>query len=42
MIRVGIDIGGTGIKVGLVNENIQIIQEGSVPTVIDIPFEEQV
>ena len=42
MIRVGIDIGGTGIKVGLVNENIQIIKEGSIPTVIDIPFEEQV
>ena len=42
MIRVGIDIGGTGIKVGLVNESIQIIREGTVPTVIDIPFEEQV
>lgn len=42
MIRVGIDIGGTGIKVGLVNENIQIIKEGSIQTVIDIPFEEQV
>ena len=42
MIRVGIDVGGTGIKVGIVNEQIKIIQEGSIPTVTDIPFEEQV
>ncbi len=42
MIRVGIDIGGTGIKVGLVDENLQLIGEGSIPTRTDIPFEEQV
>ena len=42
MIRVGIDVGGTGIKVGIVDENIKIIREGSIPTVTDIPFEEQV
>ena len=42
MIRVGIDIGGTGIKVGLVDENLQLIGEGTIPTRTDIPFEEQV
>ena len=42
MIRVGIDVGGTGIKVGIVDEKIQIIREGSIPTVTDIPFEDQV
>ena len=42
MIRVGIDVGGTGIKIGIVDEKIQIIQEGSIPTVTDIPFEDQV
>ncbi len=42
MIRVGIDIGGTGIKVGLVNENLQLIGEGTIPTRTDISFEEQV
>ena len=42
MIRVGIDIGGTGIKVGLVDEKLQLIGEGTIPTRTDIPFEEQV
>ena len=42
MIRVGIDIGGTGIKVALVDENLQLIGEGTIPTRTDIPFEEQV
>lgn len=42
MIRVGIDIGGTGIKIGLVDEKLKLIGEGSIPTRTDIPFEDQV
>ena len=42
MIRVGIDIGGTGIKVGLVDEKFNLVGEGTIPTRTDIPFEEQV
>ena len=42
MVRVGIDVGGTGIQVGVVNTEYKIIQEGSIPTRTDIPFEEQV
>lgn len=32
MYRIGIDLGGTNIAVGLVNENYQIVRKGSVPT----------
>ena len=42
MYRIGIDIGGTGIKVGLVDEKDQIISQNSIPTRTDIPFSEQV
>ncbi len=42
MIRIGIDIGGTGIQVGVVGEDYTIIREGSIPTQKDLPFEEQV
>lgn len=42
MIRIGLDIGGTGIKVGAVNEQNRIIAETSIPTRTDIPFGEQV
>lgn len=42
MVRVGIDVGGTGIQVGLVNRQNQIISEGSIHTYTDIPFSEQV
>ena len=42
MIRIGIDIGGTGIQVGVVSEDYKIIREGSIPTRKDLPFEEQV
>ena len=41
-MRIGIDVGGTGIQVGLVSEDLQIISESSIPTRTDIPFEEQV
>ena len=42
MYRIGIDVGGTGIQVGLVNEQYQIIAEQSIVTQTDIPFEEQI
>ena len=42
MIRIGIDIGGTGIKIGAVSEDNQLIAQASIPTVTNIPFEEQV
>ena len=42
MKRVGIDIGGTGIQIGLVDENLKIISEGSVRTHTSLPFEEQI
>ena len=42
MYRIGIDIGGTGIKVGVVSEELKILAEGSIPTCITIPFSEQI
>ncbi|MER2056285.1 MAG: ROK family protein, partial [Clostridia bacterium] len=41
-MRIGIDVGGTGIQVGLVNKDLQIISEASIPTRTDIDFDEQV
>ena len=42
MIRIGIDVGGTGIQFGAVDSSNRIIHEESIPTRTDIPFEEQV
>ena len=42
MVRVGIDVGGTGIKVGVVDADYRIVGEGTIHTVTDIPFEDQV
>ncbi len=42
MIRIGLDIGGTSIKIGAVDENNQIIAQSSIPTRTDLPFETQV
>lgn len=42
MIRIGVDVGGTGIQIGVVNSENRIIREGSIPTRTDLPFEEQV
>ena len=39
MYNIGIDLGGTNIKVGLVNENYEIIQKASVPTDLPRPAE---
>ena len=42
MVRIGVDVGGTGIQVGVVDRENRIIREGSIPTRTDLPFEEQV
>lgn len=41
MIRIGVDVGGTGIQIGVVDREYHIIREGSIPTRTDLPFEEQ-
>jgi glucokinase len=42
MYRIGIDIGGTGIQVGVLDEKYAIVAEGSIPTVISDSFSAQV
>lgn len=42
MYRIGIDIGGTGIKVGVIDESLKILAENVIPTCTDIPFSEQI
>ena len=42
MIYVGIDVGGTGIQVGLVDESGKILCKGGIVTRTDIPFDTQV
>jgi len=42
MVYIGIDVGGTGIQMGVVDEKGQIIAKGAIVTRTDIPFEEQV
>lgn len=42
MVRIGVDVGGTGIQIGVINEKHQIVAESSIPTRINLPFEEQV
>lgn len=42
MNKIGIDVGGTSIKMGIVNEQNQIIADSSIPTQTGIPFPEQV
>ena len=39
MYRIGIDLGGTNIAVGIVNEKFEIIAQGSTPTLTDRPGE---
>lgn len=39
MIYVGIDVGGTGIQVGLVDESGKILCKGGIVTRTDIPFD---
>ena len=40
MYRIGIDLGGTNIAAGIVNENFEIICKASIPTGADRPAEE--
>ena len=42
MRRIGIDVGGTGIQAGVVDESFRILAEESIPTHTNIPFEEQI
>lgn len=42
MVYIGIDVGGTGIQVGVVDEQGCIRQKGDIPTRTDLSFEEQV
>ncbi|MBO7342101.1 MAG: ROK family protein, partial [Clostridia bacterium] len=32
MVRLGVDLGGTNIAVGIVDENYQVLHKASVPT----------
>ncbi|MCL2774412.1 MAG: ROK family protein, partial [Oscillospiraceae bacterium] len=40
MYRIGIDLGGTNIAAGIVDENYKIVKKGSVPTKADREAEE--
>ena len=40
MYRIGIDLGGTNIAVGLVDENMTIVTKKSTPTLAERPGEE--
>lgn len=40
MISIGIDIGGTGIQVGVVDQDGRILHKGSFPTGVGRPYEE--
>ena len=42
MIRIGIDVGGTGIQFGAVDEKMKILAEESIPTDTSLPISEQV
>ena len=42
MFNIGIDIGGTGIQLGLVDGQGRIVHRGGIVTRLDIPFDQQV
>jgi glucokinase len=42
MVYIGIDVGGTGVKIGVVDENGKICQQGSIPTVISDTPDKQI
>jgi len=42
MVRIGVDVGGTGIQTGVVNEKGEILAEESIVTLTDIPFSDQI
>lgn len=42
MVYIGIDIGGTGIQTGVVDEKGNLLAKGGIVTRTDLPFEEQI
>ena len=40
MVYIGIDLGGTGIKVGVVDESGSILSQGETPTLAGRPYED--
>lgn len=40
MYRAGIDLGGTNIKAGIVDENQRLVAQASVPTEVERPYQE--
>ena len=40
MVYIGIDLGGTGIKVGVVDEKGRILHQGETPTLVGRPYQE--
>lgn len=42
MVYIGVDIGGTGIQTGVVDESGHLLTYGSIPTRTDLPFDQQV
>ena len=42
MVRIGLDVGGTGIQFGAIDENMNILAEKSIPTTTSVSFSEQV
>ncbi len=42
MVRIGMDVGGTGIQMGVVDDQGRILEKGAVVTRTDLPFPEQI
>ena len=42
MFRIGVDVGGTGIQFGVLDEKLNILSEYSIPTITSDPFSDQV
>lgn len=42
MVYIGIDVGGTGIQMGVVDGEGRILEKGAIKTRIDLPVEEQI
>lgn len=42
MVYIGMDVGGTGIQIGVVDEHGHILEKGSIVTRIDLPYAEQI
>ena len=42
MVYIGIDVGGTGIQMGVVDENGKILEKGGIVTRTDLPYQDQI